>query len=271
MSLATESVTPTVSSMPNTFPRGELSRVVRLVALLNLGYFGVEFAVASTIGSVSLFADSVDFLEDALVNILIFAALGWGAIHRARLGMALAGVLLVPGIATLWTAWSKFNLPVPPAPVALTLAGSGALAVNLTCAFLRANHRHRGGSLTRAAFLSARNDAFANLAIIAAGLVTALVWRSAWPDLIVGLAIAAMNAGAAKEVREAAHEEHCGEIGNPCPSASHPPARTFADWALTPTSEPAAVAPLPGSPNRGARPPAVSMKLSGDLRPACLS
>ena len=33
--------------MPNTFPRGELSRVVRLVALLNLGYFGVEFAVAS--------------------------------------------------------------------------------------------------------------------------------------------------------------------------------------------------------------------------------
>ena len=47
MSLATESVTPTVSSMPNTFPRGELSRVVRLVALLNLGYFGVEFAVAS--------------------------------------------------------------------------------------------------------------------------------------------------------------------------------------------------------------------------------
>ena len=47
MSLATESVAPTVSSMPNTFPRGELSRVVRLLALLNLGYFGVEFAVAS--------------------------------------------------------------------------------------------------------------------------------------------------------------------------------------------------------------------------------
>ena len=111
--------------MPNTLPTGELRRGVRLVALLNLGYFGVEFAVASTIGSVSLFADSVDFLEDALVNILIFAALGWGTIHRARLRMVLAGILLVPGIATLWTAWSKFHLPVPPAPVALTLAGSG--------------------------------------------------------------------------------------------------------------------------------------------------
>src|SRR3546814_15983979 len=67
---------------------------------LNLAYFGVEFAVASRIGSVSLFADSVDFLEDALVNLLIFAALGWSVIHRARLGMCLAAILLAPGLAT---------------------------------------------------------------------------------------------------------------------------------------------------------------------------
>ena len=37
-------------------------RTVLLVALLNLGYFAVEFVVARLIGSVSLFADSVDFL-----------------------------------------------------------------------------------------------------------------------------------------------------------------------------------------------------------------
>ena len=58
-------------------------RTVRLVALLNLGYFGVEFAVALAIGSVSLFADSVDFLEDASVNFLILAALGWSAMRAA--------------------------------------------------------------------------------------------------------------------------------------------------------------------------------------------
>jgi hypothetical protein len=39
-------------------------------------------------------------------------------------------------------------------------------------------------------------------------LVTAFVWSSAWPDLIVGLGIAAMNADAAREVWGAAHEEH---------------------------------------------------------------
>lgn len=184
-----------------------LRRVVRLVALFNLGYFGVEFAVALAIGSVALFADSIDFLEDASVNFLIFAALGWSAVRRARVGMALAGILLVPGLATLWTAWEKFTMPVPPDPVPLSLAGAGALAVNLACAFMLARYRAHRGSLTRAAFLSARNDAFANVAIIAAGLVTASLWPSAWPDVIVGLGIAAMNADAAREVWTAAREE----------------------------------------------------------------
>jgi Co/Zn/Cd efflux system component len=111
-----------------------LRRVVVGVALLNLAYFGVEFATARAIGSVSLFADSIDFLEDASVNLLILVALGWSALYRARLGMVLAGVLLVPGLATLWTAWEKFTQPVPPAFVPLSLAGLGALVINLTCA-----------------------------------------------------------------------------------------------------------------------------------------
>jgi Co/Zn/Cd efflux system component len=38
--------------------------------------------------------------------------------------------------------------------------------------------------------------------------VTATLWRSAWPDLIVGIAIAIMNADAAREVFQAARDEH---------------------------------------------------------------
>lgn len=184
-----------------------LRKAVLAVAIFNIAYFGIEFSVALAIGSVSLFADSVDFLEDASVNLLILVALGWSARNRARLGMVLAGILLVPGIATLWTAWEKFAAPVPPDAVPLSLAGAGALAVNLGCAFILARYRHHSGSLTRAAFLSARNDAFANVAIVAAGLVTAWT-RSVLPDLIVGLGIAALNADAAREVFTAAREEH---------------------------------------------------------------
>lgn len=188
-----------------------LRRVVAVVAAANLAYFGVEFAVATHIGSVSLFADSVDFLEDASINLLILVGLGWSARGRAQLGMALALLLLAPGLATLWTAWLKFGTPVAPAPLPLTVAGFGALLVNAGCAVLLARHRHHHGSLAKAAFLSARNDALANIAIIAAGLVTAWFWASAWPDLVVGLAIAAMNADAAREVWLAARAEHRAE------------------------------------------------------------
>jgi Co/Zn/Cd efflux system component len=91
--------------------------------------------------------------------------------------------------------------------VPLTITGAGALAVNFICARLLAPYRAAGGSLTRAAFLSARNDVIANIAIIFAGLVTAMT-ASRWPDLIVGLGIAAINAGAAHEVYETARAEH---------------------------------------------------------------
>ncbi len=184
-----------------------LRQVVRLVAILNLIYFGIEFAVAARIGSVSLFADSIDFLEDASVNFLILVALGWSLAQRARVGMLLAAILLVPGMATLWSVWLKFSALMPPAPVPLTLTGMGAFIINFSCAFMLVRYRHQHGSLAKAAFLSARNDVLANVAIVVAGFVTAYT-RSAWPDLIVGLSIALMNAGAAKEVYQAARTEH---------------------------------------------------------------
>jgi Co/Zn/Cd efflux system component len=183
-----------------------LRRAVLTVALLNLAYFGVEFGVARMIGSVALFADSIDFLEDASVNLLVLVALGWAARRRAALGVVLAGLVLVPGVATVWMAWGKFQQPVPPAELPLLLAGCGAMAVNVYCALLLARLRNEAGSLSRAAFLSARNDAFANAAIILAAVVT-WFWYSAWPDLIVGIGIFLLNVGAAHEVFAAARQE----------------------------------------------------------------
>jgi Co/Zn/Cd efflux system component len=181
-------------------------RAVILVALLNLGYFGIEFAVARTIESVSLFADSIDFLEDATVNGLILVTLGWSARRRSIVGMILATVLFAPAVATAWTAWGKFNAPIPPAAMPLSITGLGALVINLTCAVILARVRDHHGSLTRAAFLSARNDALANIAIIAAGLITAIS-PSVWPDLIVGIGIFVMNLDASRQVYATARDE----------------------------------------------------------------
>ncbi len=193
---------------PHAVSEGALRRAVSVVAALNLAYFGLEFAVARRIGSVSLFADSIDFLEDASVNFLILVALGWSPRSRARVGMALAAILMAPALATVWTIWTKLATPVAPDAISLSATGAGALAINLFCAFLLARYRRHSGSITRAAFLSARNDAVANVAIIGAGVVTASLWRSLWPDLIVGLGVALMNADAAREVWQAAKAEH---------------------------------------------------------------
>ena len=111
----------------------QLRRAVILVAVLNLAYFWIEFATALTIGSVALLADSADFLEDASVNLLILVALGWSATRRARVGILLSGVLLLPAIAFLWTLWQKVYAPVPPAAAPL-----GGFRCSLRQSFLRA-------------------------------------------------------------------------------------------------------------------------------------
>ena len=181
-------------------------RTLFIVAGLNLAYFGLEFAVALVIGSVSLFADSIDFLEDAALNILVLIAIGWSASYRTAVGRLLAVIIVIPGLATLWMTWQKIALPVPPAPLTLSATGAGALLINFICAMLLVRVRHQGGSLGLAAFLSARNDVLANAAIIAAGFATSAT-QSIWPDLIVGLGIAVMNADAAGEVYKAAGQE----------------------------------------------------------------
>jgi len=77
--------------------------------------------------------------------------------------------------------------------------GFGALIVNVSCAFAIAKYKNLEGSTSKAAFLSARNDAYANVAIIGASVATAFT-SSGWQDLIAGVGIAALNINAAHEV-----------------------------------------------------------------------
>ena len=187
-------------------PSHHLRRVVLIVALINGAYFFVEFTVALMAESVSLLADSVDFLEDTSINLLIFVALGWPLARRAMLGKAMTLVLLMPAALAGWKAVERFSNPVAPHVVPLVLVSLGAIAVNGTAAWLLARVRHEGGSLGRAAFLSARNDVLVNIAIIAMGVIT--LWTdSGWPDLILGCFIILLALHAVWEVWEASEEE----------------------------------------------------------------
>ena len=183
-----------------------LRRTLGWVVALNLGYFFVEVVVALLIGSVSLFADSVDFLEDTAVNTLILLALGWPLARRAKVGKLMALIICAPAVAALVMAIVKFRDPEAPDFWLLLFTAGGAIVVNTACTWLLARYRHDGGSLTKAAFLAARNDIIANAAIIVMAFAT-LATMSGWPDIILGLFIVVLNLGAAKEVWEAATEE----------------------------------------------------------------
>lgn len=185
---------------------GRLRRVVLTVALLNFAYFFVEFGVALVAGSVSLLADGVDFLEDTSINLLIFVALGWPLARRALMGKAMTVVICGPAAVAGWQAIQRFWAPVVPDVRLVVLASFGAIAVNATSAWLLARVRDHGGSLSVAAFLSARNDVLVNVAIIGMGLIT--LWtRSGWPDLVLGCFIILLALHAAGEVWEVSEEE----------------------------------------------------------------
>lgn len=180
-------------------------RIVAWVAALNLiGFFG-EFIVGCIIGSASLFADAADFLEDFLINALVLAALRWSAEGRRKASYGLAGLILIPALASFGMAiWKIINGAVPE-PLALSGTAIAAMIINLVCAVLLIQLRH-GSALTRGAWLAARNDVAANILIIGAGLLM-MVWASPWPDIVVGILIGAINLRAAAEVFEQARAE----------------------------------------------------------------
>jgi len=184
-----------------------LKPIVARVAFLNLTYFPLEFYFAHKFNSVSLLSDSLDFLEDASVNILIFLAFSLAVVWRKRLSYIFALLLLLPGISFLYNALQQISNPVTPTGKGMSLVGLGAFVVNLYCATILNKFKEIQGGLAKAAYFSARNDAVSNILIIFAGIVT-LFWISALPDLIVGTVIFIMNADSARVILKAAHREH---------------------------------------------------------------
>lgn len=150
----------------------------------------------------------------ALVTILnaiglvidVLVALGWSVQSRRKASIWLAGLILIPAAAALGTAVWKITSGVPPEPVPLSVTAIIALLINLSCAIALMTLRRQRSSLVRGAWLAARNDVLGNVLILAAGLITT-VWFTVWPDVIVGLVMAAINATAAREVWEQARRE----------------------------------------------------------------
>ena len=164
---------------------------------------GVGLAVRST----SFLADSVDMLGDALVYSFSLYVIQRGARWQARAALLKGVVMAAFGIGVLAEVVSKLiSHVVPPAPVMGAL-GVLAFGANLLCLALLWGRRADDINM-RSAWLCSRNDVLANGGVLLAAAGVG-VTSAAWPDVTIGLLIAAMFVStAAGVIRDARRGRH---------------------------------------------------------------
>lgn len=182
---------------------------LKVVLGINVVMFAVEFLAGLLSGSVSLVADSLDMLGDALVYGFSIFAVTRGQRTKA-FSAVLKGIIMAAfGLAVLGQVAYKIAVPYVPAFDVIGVVGFAALAANGVCLLLL--WRHRADDINMSSvWLCSRNDIIANGSVICAA-VAVWVTDSAWPDLVVGAAIAALFlksavtvlVGSVRELRQA--------------------------------------------------------------------
>ena len=184
---------------------GAYRKVLWIALAVNAAMFIVEIAAGISAGSVSLLADSLDFLGDAANYGISLWVLGMSLAARAKASLLKAASMAGFGVWVLGsTAWQAINGTAPDAPT-MGMIGSLALLANLLVAALLYAYRE-GDSNMRSVWLCTRNDALGNLAVLLAALGV-FGTGSAWPDLIVALTMASLALHAAWQVLRQARGE----------------------------------------------------------------
>jgi Co/Zn/Cd efflux system component len=165
-------------------------RVLGTVLIINAVMFIVGVAAGMLAGSTALLADALDMLGDALVYAFSLYVIGRGPALEARAALLKAGLMIVPGMLVLAQAIARLGAPEVPATALMGTVATVALAANLVCFALLYRFRDAGLNM-RSTWLCTRNDVIASSSVVAAAVLGGVL-HSAWPDLVIGLAILAL-------------------------------------------------------------------------------
>jgi Co/Zn/Cd efflux system component len=180
-------------------------RVLQTVLAINGAMFVVELVASLLAHSTALLADSVDMLGDAIVYGFSLYVVGRGAGWAARAALLKGGIMAAFGAGVLVEVVLKLAHGLVPAVEIMT--GVGLLALAANGGTLLVLWRRRADDVNmRSAWLCSRNDVIANGAVLLAAGGVALT-GSAWPDVAVGLLIAALFTTSAVDVLRTARRE----------------------------------------------------------------
>jgi cation diffusion facilitator family transporter len=170
--------------------RASQGRVLKLVLAINSVMFFIEATAGVMARSTALLADSLDMFGDAAVYAFSLYVIDRGPVWKSRAALAKGILMAAFGVGVLAQAVAKMLTGVSPQAETMGVVGAVALAANVACLSLL--YRHRSDDLNmRSTWLCSRNDIIANCGVlVAAGAVAWL--GSGWPDVVVGLAIAAL-------------------------------------------------------------------------------
>lgn len=174
-------------------------RALAIVVALNLGFGILEAFGGFVADSQALKADSLDFIGDGSISLVGLLALTWAARTRAKVALTQGLFLGALGLGVLGFALYRALTATPPEAELMGGIGIAALAVNVTAALTLARFREGGDAQARAIWLFSRNDALANVAVIAAAGLVAWTGK-AWPDLVVAAGIAVLFLHSAVEI-----------------------------------------------------------------------
>lgn len=185
--------------------RKEHRRVLVIVLAVNASLFLVELGAGLAAHSTALLGDSLDMLGDALVYGFSLYVLTRSERLRVSAAILKGGIMAAFGLFVLAEATQKMVSLIVPTAHTMTLFGLIALSGNGFCFWLL--YRHRADDLNmRSTWLCSRNDLVANVSVLAAAVAVAET-GSAWPDVIVGVALATLFLRTAVSVlRDAATE-----------------------------------------------------------------
>ncbi|RZL32998.1 MAG: cation transporter [Rubrivivax sp.] len=180
-------------------------RVLWAALLINAAMAVVEITWGWRAGSLSLWADALDFIGDAANYGASLAVLSAGLLWRARLAWAKGWAMAIFGVGVLArAAWAALN-GEPPQAETMGIVGTLALMANVGVAVMLYAWRE-GDANMRAVWLCSRNDALGNVAVMAAAGAVAFTGQ-AWPDLLVAAAMASLALHSSREVLRHAHAE----------------------------------------------------------------